>query len=317
MSIEVFMSYSHKDEGLRDELEVHLAMLKHQGLITTWHDRRINSGDNFDSEISQAMVRSKVILLLVSPDFLASKYCYDIEITKAIEMNNEGVAKVIPIILRPCEWKQVPLFKKLTGAPKDNVAVTKWPNRDDAFLDITTRIRNVVEKFHSVTNQPIMLNEITSSISHAALPRSSNLRITKNFSDFDRDEFLEQGFNFMRKFFEGSLQELCKRSPELNSRIKDIDNTAFTCTLYSDQRSVSSCSIFLGGVLGNGISYSSGESFNRSTLNECLIIDNDDQKLFFSPIGMINLGRQNKDQKLTFEGGAELYWSNFISPLQR
>ena len=68
----IFFSYSHKDEALRDQLEVHLAMLKRQGLIESWHDRRIDAGDVLDESISAHLEEAEIILLLVSSDFLAS-----------------------------------------------------------------------------------------------------------------------------------------------------------------------------------------------------------------------------------------------------
>ena len=85
--VKVFFSYSHRDESLRDELEVHLSALKRQGIIDTWHDRRIGSGKEIDSEISQNLEDANIILLLVSPYFIASDYCYDVEMTRALEKN--------------------------------------------------------------------------------------------------------------------------------------------------------------------------------------------------------------------------------------
>jgi hypothetical protein len=81
----VFFSYSHKDEELRDRLEVALATLKRQGLIETWHDRMLRAGDEFDPGIREELERAEIILLLVSPDFIASSYCYDVEMTPALE----------------------------------------------------------------------------------------------------------------------------------------------------------------------------------------------------------------------------------------
>jgi TIR domain-containing protein len=83
--IEVFYSYAHEDEELRDELEMHLAMLKGRGVITGWHDRRIDAGDEWKAEIDSHLSTAGVILLLISPAFLASEYCYDIEMARALE----------------------------------------------------------------------------------------------------------------------------------------------------------------------------------------------------------------------------------------
>src|SRR5437773_12372398 len=101
----LFFSYSHKDEKLRDRLEVHLSTLKHEGLISTWHDRQIRAGEEFDKAIDEEMEKADVILLLVSPDFLASSYCYNVELARAIQRHDKGRTRVIPVILRPCDWR--------------------------------------------------------------------------------------------------------------------------------------------------------------------------------------------------------------------
>ena len=115
--IELFFSYSHKDEVVRDELETHLVMLKRQGVIQTWHDRRIVAGDEFDGQISENLESAGIILLLVSPYFLASNYCYDVEMTRAMERHEAGEARVIPVIVDPCEWHPTP-FGNYLPCPK-------------------------------------------------------------------------------------------------------------------------------------------------------------------------------------------------------
>jgi hypothetical protein len=74
----LFFSYAHRDETLRDELEIHLSTLKHQGVLETWHDRRITAGEEVHKENSNCLQKADVILLLVSPYFLGSDYCYQI-----------------------------------------------------------------------------------------------------------------------------------------------------------------------------------------------------------------------------------------------
>ena len=139
----IFFSYSHVDESLRDQLEVHLAMLKRQGLIEAWHDRRIKAGDDVDVSIAAELERAEVILLLVSPDFLASKYCYDVEMSRAMERQQAGDARVIPVILRHCDWHDAP-FGKLVAAPKDGKPIKSWPDTDAAFLDVVSMIRHAL-----------------------------------------------------------------------------------------------------------------------------------------------------------------------------
>jgi hypothetical protein len=142
--IRLFYSYSHKDETLRDELEEHLSLLKRQGYIIGWHDRRIGAGEEWRGQLDRNLEEAQVILLLISPSFLASDYCYDIETKRALERHEQSEAKVIPILLRPCDWKGAP-FGKLQGLPIDLKPVTSWLNRDEAFTNVAQGIRRIIE----------------------------------------------------------------------------------------------------------------------------------------------------------------------------
>jgi hypothetical protein len=144
--VEVFFSYSHADEGLRDELAKHLKLLERQGLIRGWHDRKILPGEEWKGQIDENLERAQVILLLVSSDFLASDYCYDIELKRALERHEAGEARVIPVILRHCVWETAP-FGKLQAVPKNGAPVTSYDNRDEAFTDITRGLMRTVEQF--------------------------------------------------------------------------------------------------------------------------------------------------------------------------
>lgn len=161
--IKIFFSYAHKDEPLRDELSKHLAILKRQGVISEWHDRLISPGEKWADVIDDRINQAQIILLLVSSDFLASDYCYEIEMRRALERDESGEAVVIPIILRPCSWKGG-LFEKLQALPKDAKPVTSWANPDEAFTNIAEGIRATVKllrsrKRHSAT-QPALGDDV-------------------------------------------------------------------------------------------------------------------------------------------------------------
>ena len=141
----LFFSYSHKDEALRDQLETQLAMLKRQGVIQTWHDRRIGAGQEFAREIDAHIETDDIILLLVSPDFIASDYCYEQEMARAMARHDAGEAVVIPVILRPCDWRGAP-FGNLNATPPDGRPITQWPDRDHAMLEVAQAVRRTVER---------------------------------------------------------------------------------------------------------------------------------------------------------------------------
>jgi hypothetical protein len=144
-SIEVFFSYSHRDEALRDDLADHLRLLERQGIITGWHDRRITGGTDWAGAIDEHIRTANIILLLVSSAFLASDYCYDVELIHAMERHKAGQARVIPIILRAVDWTSAP-FGRLQALPKDGRAVTSWANQDEAFFDIARGLRSVAKE---------------------------------------------------------------------------------------------------------------------------------------------------------------------------
>ena len=145
--IEVFYAYSHKDEELREQLENHLAILRRQGVITDWHDRKIKAGKKWEGEIDEHLNTARIILLLISSDFMASDYCCNVEMEQAMERHEAGEARVIPVILRSVDWEGAP-FGDLQALPRDGVAVTQWEDQDEAFTDIAKGIREVVEELN-------------------------------------------------------------------------------------------------------------------------------------------------------------------------
>src|SRR4051812_13771610 len=100
-SIKIFYCYAHEDEALRNELEKHLRPLRRSGLISEWHDRQIEAGTDWEREIERHLNTASIILLLISPDFIYSNYCYGKEMKRALERHNCGDTRIIPVILRP------------------------------------------------------------------------------------------------------------------------------------------------------------------------------------------------------------------------
>ena len=143
--IAVFVSYAHRDDALWNDLAEHLRLLERRGIITGWHDRRLTGGTEWAGAIDEQLRTAQIILLLISSAFLASDYCYDVELSLAIERHGAGEARVVPIILRPVDWQSAP-FGQLQALPKDDRAVTLWTNQDEAFLDIARGIRSIAEE---------------------------------------------------------------------------------------------------------------------------------------------------------------------------
>jgi TIR domain len=138
-TIEIFCCYARRDQSFLEELKTHLFPLQREGFIEVWHDKNISLGTEWEREISIHLNAAQIIILLVSPDFIASAYCYGKEMLRAMERHEAEEAIVVPIILRPCDWHFAP-FGKLQALPKDAEAITLWKDRDTAFLDVARGI---------------------------------------------------------------------------------------------------------------------------------------------------------------------------------
>src|SRR5579864_4684564 len=140
MPFEVFISYSHEDKELLNKLVTALSNLRSLNLISNWFDGNIIPGTEWKQQILTHLAEAQIILLLISPDFMASDFCYSVEMKQAIDRHDHNQARVIPIVLRPTDWEGAP-FAKLLPLPSDGRPITLWPDRDQAFLDVITGIR--------------------------------------------------------------------------------------------------------------------------------------------------------------------------------
>ncbi len=107
--VRIFYSYSTADQTHQEALEKHLAILRQTGSIEEWHKRKISVGEHRDRRIKKELVKADIILLLLTPDFIASEYCYSTEMKFAIKAYEEGLAIVIPLLIRASSWQETPL----------------------------------------------------------------------------------------------------------------------------------------------------------------------------------------------------------------
>ena len=180
-AIEIFCSYAHEDEVWLRKLETHLSLLKRQGLISLWHDRLIVPGTDWAHTIDMHLETASVVLLLVSADFFASDYCYGIEMQRALERQEAGEARVLPILVRPVEgWQQAP-FAHLQALPTDARPLAAWRNKDTALADVAAGIRRVIVE---------ELPQLAASAPRAALPAIWNIPYPRNPFFLGRDDEL-------------------------------------------------------------------------------------------------------------------------------
>lgn len=157
--VKIFFCYAHEDAMLLDQLKQHVKPLQQQGIFDMWHDQDINAGTEWKREIDTHLNAAYIILLLISPAFMNSEYCYSIEMKRALERHEQGEARVIPIILRHIHWEVQPLYK-LQALPKDALPVisSAWHNPDEAFFDV---VEGILKVFAEISGQ---------SLPHAAKP---------------------------------------------------------------------------------------------------------------------------------------------------
>lgn len=314
----LFFSYSHKDEALRNELEIHLAPLKREGIISSWHDRRISAGDDFDASISSELETADIVLLLVSAYFLASDYCIEKELAYALEKHRASTAVVIPVILHPCDWHSAP-FGHLRATPTDGKPVSLYANQHEAFTIIAKDIREAALRLGATRGaapSPVLKHPRVAAGPEPG-PRSSNLRVKRHFDDHEQDAFLEESFEYITRYFEGSLDQLAKRNPQLKARLKRIDATSFSASIYDNGKRVSECSVWYGGsgFRSRDIAFSHTADLRRNSWNESLSVGDDGYTLHLKPLGMAMMGSRS-ESVLSQEGAAEYFWSLLIRPLQ-
>jgi hypothetical protein len=173
-SLRLFLSYSHKDDKFRRDLTTHLSPLRHQGLIVGWTDRLISPGVEWEKEINKELEKADIVILFISSDFINSNYCFGIEMTKALDRHEKGLARVIPIIARPCLWQGLP-FAKLQVLPYEAKPIKLWNDKDSAYLSIVQGIENSARELLEKTST------IVSEWSSSLLARRKVVRIVQSF----------------------------------------------------------------------------------------------------------------------------------------
>lgn len=142
--VKIFTSYARKDAELKEEFDVHLAMVKRDPRVDIWSDEDIEVGSEWDESIKGNLNSADIILLLVSPRFLASSYIFDVEIKEAMAKHERNEAFVVPIILKPCDWQGAG-FAKLQALPRNATPVVDWDGgMDDAFVNVVKGVKQVI-----------------------------------------------------------------------------------------------------------------------------------------------------------------------------
>jgi DNA-binding response OmpR family regulator len=151
--IEVFVSYAPEDEALQQELSSHLGALERTGAIHRFHARKIPPGSEWRREIDPRLESVRLILLLVSADFLASGYCHEVEFKRVLDLLRRDEVRVVPILLGPCDWKAA--LPNLSPLPTNRTPIALWAARDLAWTHVVREIKNLIHGLPKASPRPL------------------------------------------------------------------------------------------------------------------------------------------------------------------
>jgi DNA-directed RNA polymerase subunit RPC12/RpoP len=307
-----FVSYSHHDEKALQRLHTHLATLRREGKIIAWYDREILAGDHIDIIVGSSLVESEIFLALVSPDFLASNYCYEQEMTKALQRHAEGTLRVVPVILEPCDWKSTPLGK-LKALPKDGKPISTWTNENIAYLDVVTELRRISSEQAQLKSNGVREDGGSSSSSKRETKR---YRIRKEFDSIDRDEFRQNAFLTIQNFFRHSVDELNDIDDSIRARFERMSDLAFSCTVLNkgNQNREAHVTVHADSeeAFGGDISYSFARRASANTANGFIRVEANEYDLHLR-LENFSFSRDKDVKQLSAEQAADALWRDFTS----
>jgi hypothetical protein len=306
MAAQLFISYSHADNALLERLHKHLAQLQRDGSLSGWYDREIQAGGRLDSEIELELGKADIFLACVSPDYIASNYCYDKELQTALERESKGELAVVPVIFEPCEWLETPL-QKFKAVPRDGKAVSEHTNPNVAFLDVATELRRLATSLTQRVETKAL--PVARDAEAATEPTSSRYRIKRDHDELHRRDFIEASFNEIYRFFESSVGEIAS-VPDIEARLTTINGDHFSCTVINRglRRGFETLHVRRGGSWG-AIDILYGERNSTSTSNGGFGVDADEYQLYLKPT-MFNLSQM--DKRVTAREAAQMLWDDLL-----
>lgn len=284
-----------------------MSVLQREGSVETWTDHQIMPGGKLDGEVSRALLRSDLFIALVSPDYLASNYCYEKEFEEALRMAETGQIKIVPVILEPCDWLSSP-FRQFLALPKDGKPVSEWTNSNIAYLDVVSGIRRIVS---TGALQPAAV----SSGGTTGVSSGRRIKIKQEFDSIQRSEFTDLAFNVISEFFKHSCDEL-NGIEDLRAKYYQMSESAFTCTVVNRGiKGGREANITVHNGKGRrhhfgDINYVFEAHADPNSSNGSIRVSADDYNMYLS-LGMgVLTGRD--DTKYDAQQAAEALWLEFI-----
>ncbi len=306
MPVTAFISYSHADTKHLERLHKHMAQLHRDGVFETWTDHAIVPGSNLDGEVFTALHASQVFIALVSPDYLASNYCYEKEFEEAQKLEAEGRLHIVPVIAEPCDWLSSPLKSRM-ALPKDGKPIPEWTNENVAYLNVIQGLRAVATSTCKKTLGPAGERD-------AADVRGRRLKIKQEFDTIQRRDFADEAFRVIRDYFKTSCEEL-NQAEDLRARFESMSDNSFTCTVvnrgYKGDRDAH---ITVHNSKGSrhhfgDINYAWQSHSESNTSNGHVRVDADEYNMFLSLNDFMSSEKKRYDAKQV----ADVLWLDFTN----
>lgn len=291
-------------------LHKHLAQLQREGLISTWTDREIFAGGKVEKDIFSALNNSNLFIALLSPDYIASNYCYEKEFKRALELEEQGKLIIIPIIVEPCDWLSTP-FKEFKALPKDGKPVSSWENKNTAFLDVIQNIRKLI------TDQNV-IKETPAKIKLSSTAFSRNYRIQKDFDSIEKMEFAEKTFLEICEYLKRYIEEVIQMD-NIKARTLIENNKEFECLLVNRNKiateshlklSINSESSGMLGFNSNQMQINYSISNNNRPNNKSFALSFDQYHLFWLENNFFSNSHSAKE--LTSKSISDIIWSEWL-----
>lgn len=305
MSKRLFLSYSHADEALLDRMHRHLAQLQREGSVSGWYDRDIRAGGRLDEEIDEELSNADIFIACASPDYIASNYCYERELTAALEREQRGELAIVPVILEPSDWLSTPLAK-FKALPDDGKPVTEFTNPNVAFMQVVNELRRLASAIPTETKAVGAAGS-----PRAAPPTQSRYRARREFDTLAKRDFAEAAFHEIHKFFEASVAEL-SALPDLEGRLSPISGDHFACTIINRgiSRGFETLHVRLGGSW-SAIDILYGDTNSRNTSNGGFGVETDQYQLFLT--ATVFNHRSGGRERISPREAAQMLWDDLIS----
>lgn len=291
--MEAFISYSHHDQAILERLHKHLAQLKRDNLLQAWTDHNILAGETLDVEIDNALAISGLFIALLSPDYIASEYCYEKEFESALKKHQEGTIIIVPVIVEPCEWTNTP-FKNFKALPKDGKPISEWENPNTALLFVVQQLRNLI------LSQKLVKRSNKSKFEENS---HRNYQVKKEFDKIQKLEFKERTFDEVREYMIRFIEEL-KDLENVYTRITD-NSKEFNALIVNRNISPIECSLTLtADSKANLMHYNSSSMGINCEINKEGHIDNllfelewDEFSLFWIRAGQFGMNMRSQESK--------------------